>query len=604
MQARLTIHTRRGRRLDVDAPSLLTADRRELVHEETYRWIKQLRLVRYGSRTMRERFEYRGDSLWWFTEIYLHKTRRLETAVAATLAFEAARDELVPSRIEVESTDPVVAAVATAFARARGVPVDVGPAAPPHDSDWPSYLIGLSARLARLRPAAPVRRPRSPRVAAFVHTAFWRKADGDRDDPLQESYVGPVLHAIATRVGQDDLFLVGVGPRRNFRARRWWDPLKPAESTPRVTPIERLAPRAAIEESLALWRSRHELALAITAGESVRAAGIFRGLDLWSVLEPELRAAALLQWPWSARAMDEAAAALAALAPRTVVTYAEAGGWGRALMLEARRHRVPSVGLQHGFIYRHWLNYRHEPDEIAPLGSDPGFPLPDRTLVYDRLAAEHLRSAGHFPDDRVAVTGNARLDDLTARIGRLGPGDRAAIRQRVGAGESTRILLLAAKCSEIAGELRPLAEAVAGLPGTRLVVKPHPAETPDVYHPLRATAANVFVTQPGEDLGGLLAVADGLVTMNSTVAVDGLVLGVPALVIGLPNNLSPFVEAGVMLGASGPAEIRGGLDALLYDRTVGERLRRTARDFLSRYEIRSDGRAAERATSEILTLTG
>ena len=37
--------------------------------------------------------------------------------------------------------------------------------------------------------------------------------------------------------------------------------------------------------------------------------------------------------------------------------------------------------------------------------------------------------------------------------------------------------------------------------------------------------------------------------MNSTVAIDGLVLGVPALVIGLPNNLSPFVDAGVMLGA-------------------------------------------------------
>ena len=34
--------------------------------------------------------------------------------------------------------------------------------------------------------------------------------------------------------------------------------------------------------------------------------------------------------------------------------------------------------------------------------------------------------------------------------------------------------------------------------------------------------------------------------MNSTVAIDGLVLGVPALVIGLPNNLSPFVEAGAM----------------------------------------------------------
>ena len=36
--------------------------------------------------------------------------------------------------------------------------------------------------------------------------------------------------------------------------------------------------------------------------------------------------------------------------------------------------------------------------------------------------------------------------------------------------------------------------------------------------------------------------------MNSTVAIDAMVLGVPALVVGLPNNLSPFVEAGAMAG--------------------------------------------------------
>ena len=63
--------------------------------------------------------------------------------------------------------------------------------------------------------------------------------------------------------------------------------------------------------------------------------------------------------------MDEAGAALDRLAPDVAVTYAEAGGWGRALMLEARRRGIPSVGLQHGFIYRHWLNYLHDADEMT-----------------------------------------------------------------------------------------------------------------------------------------------------------------------------------------------------------------------------------------------
>jgi hypothetical protein len=109
--------------------------------------------------------------------------------------------------------------------------------------------------------------------------------------------------------------------------------------------------------------------------------------------------------------MDEAGAALDALSPSAVVTYAEAGGWGRALMLEARRRRIPSVGLQHGFIYRHWLNYLHEPDEMTAAGADRGCPIPDRTLVFDRYAESHLRSAGHFPDRALQVAGNG-MDQL------------------------------------------------------------------------------------------------------------------------------------------------------------------------------------------------
>ena len=45
-----------------------------------------------------------------------------------------------------------------------------------------------------------------------------------------------------------------------------------------------------------------------------------------------------------------------------------------------------------------------------------------------------------------------------------------------------------------------------------------------------------------------------------------------ALVVGLPSNLSPFVDAGVMLGAADAGAIAGQIDALLYDREVRDRL--------------------------------
>jgi hypothetical protein len=71
----------------------------------------------------------------------------------------------------------------------------------------------------------------------------------------------------------------------------------------------------------------------------------------------------------------------------------------------------------------------------------------------------------------------------------------------------------------------------------------------------------------------------------------------PSLVIGLPNNLSPFVAAGVMAGAGGSEEIRAILGKLLYDQqfrdTVVER---------PALPGAHDGGAASRSAEAILAL--
>ena len=89
----------------------------------------------------------------------------------------------------------------------------------------------------------------------------------------------------------------------------------------------------------------------------------------------------------------------------------------------------------------------------------------------------------------------------------------------------------------------------------------------------------------------LLAAARAIVTVNSTVAIDGMALGVPTLVIGLPNNLSPFVDRGMMLGAATDAEIRAALGRLLYDQ-----------EFRGSLVRGTEGRAAARAADAILAL--
>jgi hypothetical protein len=110
------------------------------------------------------------------------------------------------------------------------------------------------------------------------------------------------------------------------------------------------------------------------------------------------------------------------------------------------------------------------------------------------------------------------------------------------------------------------------MPELTLAIKPHPAETASVYAAVTAGAGNVRVLRPDSPLPPLLAAAHGLVSVNSTVAIDALALGLPSLVIGLPNNLTPFVDSGAMLGARNAEEIRDGLQQLLYNQEFRSRI--------------------------------
>jgi hypothetical protein len=451
-------------------------------------------------------------------------------------------------------------------------------------------------------PGRPGRVPAAPAapVAAFVHRAFWR---GTAEDGSAESYIGPVLQALDRRLPSAGVRYVGVGPAENFRARRWWR----RSSTPSgiVQPVEQLVPRSALAGSTGIWAARHAMRRSMLASKDLRSAAVIRGCDCWPVIAEALAGIALLQFPWSARAMDEAAAALDALQPAVAVTYAEAGGWGRALALEARRRRIPLAGLQHGFIYRHWLNYLHEPDEmerLRPGSRDAGFPRPTVTLLFDEYAARHLIESGRFTRDAVAVTGSPRLDAVADTFRSLGPSDVEAARSASGAGGSKQLVLLVTKYTEVSSVLPALLKAVAAMPTAQLAIKTHPAELPDPYRTAAANQANVRVLPASVPLAPLLRGADAVVTVNSTVALDAMALGVPALAIGLPNNLSPFVEAGAIAGARLPGEIGPALERLLYDDSFRQQYRSTSAAVAAEYKMVPTGDAADRQASIILGL--
>jgi hypothetical protein len=604
-EASLRLAAGRATRL-VRLSDYLDAAAVEQSHVDANAWIKSLRRLEVNGMPLRRRFTFRGDSLWWFTELYLHKQQvivGLHQAIAA-IARLMARE--APSQIVIEQAPAVVQLVLQQLAARHGIEV----AGAGTLRDWPLRLakmrgrarwLHMGALASRIRTAAPPSPRQRRAVAAFVHRAFWR----DRgDETTDEAYIGPVLQTLS-RVAPGELAMVSLGPPENFAARRWWHPLRGERGSDTAPPIESFAPAAALVDSGGVWAARHANLKTLSTSPALRDASSIHDCDCWPVVREALAGVALLQWPWSARAMDEAAAALDHLQPDVALTYAEAGGWGRALMLECRRRRIPSVGLQHGFIYRHWLNYLHEPDEATADPAHPadhGFPFPTRTLLFDGYARHHLETAGNFPSAALQVTGSPRLDALVAAARDCTPDALSTIRERVGAA-GRKLVLLVTKYKEAATQLNELLAAIASEPDVQLAIKTHPAETADLYERVPgANSTRVTILPASAALAPLIMASDALVTVNSTVALDAAVLGRPSLVIGLPNNLSPFVEAGLMAGA-GSGEVRDALHRILYDQELRLQLETSRRSFLARYSIGSDGTAAARTAAAILQLS-
>jgi hypothetical protein len=589
------------RRLD----EYLSPDAAEQAESAAVEWIKAMRQARVGRATFRDRFTHRGDSLWWFAELYFHKRQVIVRALRTIAALEALLADGRPAGWRVDGRDPVVQAAAAAVARREGV---AGEAAPLNAGRRSRALLRTkavfhtgTAWLDRLRPTRPPGASRGAALA-FVHSAFWSADRG------QESYLGPVLAALERRMA-GGVTLVGIGPRTNFRVRRWRDRLAefgdPSAHNLPFMPIEALAGWRALAPSRKVWSARESHRRALSTSHDIRAHASVRGVDLWPLVSEELGGVAELQFPWSAKAMDEAGAALDMLDPRVAVTYAEAGGWGRAIVLESRRRGIPTAGVQHGFIYRHWLNYVHAADEMAPSpgnAADAGFPRPTRTLLFDGFAAAHLRTNGCFPADAIAVTGSPSLERFVSLAAGLDERERSRIRTEAGVEDGTHLVLVAAKHAQLGPWFARLVSVTADNREVTIVVKPHPAEGPEPYVREAGGAPHVRVASASADLARLTAAARVIVTANSTAAIEAMAIDVPALVVGLPNNLTPFVEAGAMAGVTSPDRLCDVLSRLVRDEAARAALAACRRAFIARYEIVQPPGAADRAADAISAL--
>ena len=564
----------------------------------------------WDGRSIRELLVWKGVSLWWFAELFLHHSTACPRYVRLIETFSRVLEAERPDEVEAEGLPEEEAVLLGRACTALGI-LFHGPARPrARTLGLRTRRVSLRARMDVLKcavtagktalagapPAPSADRP--PRALFLSHAAFWReRRDPERGETAEyEHYFDRILPGVAA-AGDLRAFVLAVGPRAAFRRRgvsdrlAEWARLHP-ESGPYVHMNRFTSPRVLHEMRRAAVIARRAWhALRRSAGLSE--AFSHRGVAFADLAGPDLAGTLLRQLPWAVRSYEEMTEALQATRPAVVCLYAESSGWGRAAIAACRAAGVPTVAIQHGILYPKYYSYRHGPDEAD-------CPRPDRTAVFGESARKILVELGHYPPESLVVTGSSKFDDLLAAAARW---DRAEIRRRLDVGEAERLVIVASRYrsirdthASIGADFPAFVRAVDSLPGVKALIKPHPAEPEDAYAAdLRAAgSARVRVLPPGADLMELLHAADGLVTVESLAAVEALVLDRPVVVLSMPTHLRELVEAGAALGVPAGQDPKAALRDMLFDEAVRARLGQARARYLGHVAQGVDGDATAR----------
>ncbi|MFO7691732.1 MAG: hypothetical protein R6V57_01480, partial [Vicinamibacterales bacterium] len=99
----------------------LDAGLAERAEREANAWVKSLRGIPIEGLPFRERFTHRGDSLWWFAELYLHKMQVANRVFRTLLALDALVEREQPGQIGAAGANPCVRVLARRVAERDGI---------------------------------------------------------------------------------------------------------------------------------------------------------------------------------------------------------------------------------------------------------------------------------------------------------------------------------------------------------------------------------------------------------------------------------------------------------------------------------------------------
>lgn len=575
--------------------------------------IDQLGEMQVGGTPLSDLLRHREVSLWQFLPAWIwpsvHRAAELVDLLAPLV------DELKPDSLEVtpvsDLTAPIWNGVVSAVAASRGLPLEghLHASRDPAPARSPLRLAGSAARqlLGTARTSLTIARPRRRRWAragdmtllfATLGSRHWVNIPGrPNDDDYHDEQFSPALSALRERGWRRFRFVdcEGIPPDRlDERA---------AEPDVDWLAFDEPARSLTLQEVLARTRMRR-CWRTLRSDPTFQASFQRRGISLMPALAPELEHAFCTLAPLCVSYLMRARRLLAQVRPEAVLVTYETGPRQRALMIEAWRARIPTVGLQHGIIFDNHYDYMHRSVTTEPLGSS-GFAIPRTTCLWGWSWAETLTCAGVYPENSVVVTGSPRHDraiELAAEMGRSGA--RAVLGLD---GHDAPLVLALSANRDVRRYLDACCDGVASDGQAGLLVKMHPADDPAIAESVLARFPRRALVVPGGRLFEAIIAADVVITQPSTTVGEALLLDRPVIVVDIaPGDysvLEHYGEGGA-LTAHSSAGLRDAVQSLLHDGATRERLASERHLLVERWFLAADGRSAERFADVVARIAG
>jgi hypothetical protein len=247
----------------------------------------------------------------------------------------------------------------------------------------------------------------------------------------------------------------------------------------------------------------------------------------------------------------------------------------RTCVLLAKNKKIPTMEIQHGI-------YSRTKPQSAPVS--------DKVCALGDYARDVLITAGGT-DDQIVVTGCPKFDSLF---------DKKKLRYLPGSKKQCKKILFATQYvfeDVIIGAIEKIIPFLSVEQDVYLIIKPHPAEKPELYRRFSKKYKKVIVEDSKANIDDLLLDADVLVTIGSTVGINAAILDVPMVLLNFNKTASLYIP--ISLEVRDIEDIIPAIKDALYNKEVLQRLADSRKKFVYEHAYIQDGQASKRVADLI-----